>query len=174
MPATEGDQLFADAGVHIPTQRLAGAQGLHPGARHLQPEPAGGAADRLDLVHQQLDGVDHPIASKIEIRKEGKLGRVYYPAAFMTNDNLEYYEDAYEIGYEKVIDTYAAAAQARRPGPLAHAVLQGHRDDPRHQQGPDLRVEGDQDHLLHPAPPAVPSRARSSTCASAARCDRAG
>ena len=53
----------------------------------------------------------HPIASKIEIRKEGKLGRVYYPAAFMTNDNLEYYQDAYEIGYEKVIDTYAAATQ---------------------------------------------------------------
>ena len=42
----------------------------------------------------------HPIASKIEIRKEGKLGRVYYPAPFMTNDNLEYYQDAYEIGYE--------------------------------------------------------------------------
>ena len=38
-------------------------------------------------------------------------GRVYYPAPFMTNDNLEYYEDAYEIGYEKVIDTYAAATQ---------------------------------------------------------------
>jgi len=53
----------------------------------------------------------HPIASKIEIRKEGKIGRVYYPAAFMTNDNLEYYQDAYEIGYEKVIDTYAAATQ---------------------------------------------------------------
>ena len=53
----------------------------------------------------------HPIASKIEIRKEGKIGRVYYPAPFMTNDNLEYYQDAYEIGYEKVIDTYAAATQ---------------------------------------------------------------
>ena len=53
----------------------------------------------------------HPIASKIEIRKEGKLGRVYYPAPFMTNDNLQYYQDAYEIGYEKIIDTYAVATQ---------------------------------------------------------------
>ncbi|WP_371152965.1 class 1b ribonucleoside-diphosphate reductase subunit alpha [Buchananella felis] len=53
----------------------------------------------------------HPIVSKVEIRKEGKLGRVYYPAPFMTNDNLEYYQDAYEIGYEKVIDTYAVATQ---------------------------------------------------------------
>ena len=53
----------------------------------------------------------HPIASKIEIRKEGKLGRVYYPAPFMTNDNLEYFQDSYEIGYEKIIDTYAVATQ---------------------------------------------------------------
>ncbi|QNV36812.1 class 1b ribonucleoside-diphosphate reductase subunit alpha [Rothia terrae] len=53
----------------------------------------------------------HPIASKIEIRKEGKLGRVYYPAPYLTNDNLEYYADAYEIGYEKIIDTYAVATQ---------------------------------------------------------------
>lgn len=53
----------------------------------------------------------HPIASKIEIRKEGKLGRVYYPAPFMTNENLDYYQDSYEIGYEKIIDTYAVATQ---------------------------------------------------------------
>ncbi len=29
----------------------------------------------------------------------------------MTNENLEYYQDAYEIGYEKIIDTYAEATQ---------------------------------------------------------------
>ena len=51
----------------------------------------------------------HPIVAKIEVRKEGKIGRVYYPAAFMTNDNLQYYQDAYEIGPEKLIDVYAAA-----------------------------------------------------------------
>jgi hypothetical protein len=28
-----------------------------------------------------------------------------YPAPYLTNDNLEYYQDAYEIGYEKIIDT---------------------------------------------------------------------
>ncbi|WP_423817495.1 class 1b ribonucleoside-diphosphate reductase subunit alpha [Rothia nasimurium] len=53
----------------------------------------------------------HPIASKIEIRKEGKLGRVYYPAPYMDNENLDYYQDSYEIGYEKIIDTYAVATQ---------------------------------------------------------------
>ncbi|RRD60870.1 class 1b ribonucleoside-diphosphate reductase subunit alpha [Leucobacter sp. OH1287] len=50
-----------------------------------------------------------PITAKIEIRKEGKLGRVYYPAPHLAEDNLEYFEDAYEIGPEKIIDTYAAA-----------------------------------------------------------------
>ena len=53
----------------------------------------------------------HPIASKIEIRKEGKLGRVYYPAAYMTNENLEYYKDAFEIGWKAIVDTYAEATQ---------------------------------------------------------------
>ena len=53
----------------------------------------------------------HPIASKIEIRKEGKIGRVYYPAAYMTNDNLGYYKDAYEIGWKTIVDTYAEATQ---------------------------------------------------------------
>lgn len=53
----------------------------------------------------------HPITSEIEIRKEGKLGRVYYPAPFLTNENREYFTDAYEIGYEKIIDTYAVAQQ---------------------------------------------------------------
>jgi ribonucleoside-diphosphate reductase alpha chain len=53
----------------------------------------------------------HPITSIIEIRKEGKLGRVYYPAPYLTNENKDLYKDAYEIGYEKLIDTYAAATQ---------------------------------------------------------------
>ncbi len=53
----------------------------------------------------------HPIVAPIEIRKEGKIGRVYYPAPFMTNENRHFYQDAYEIGAEKIIDTYAQASQ---------------------------------------------------------------
>lgn len=53
----------------------------------------------------------HPIVSQVEIRKEGKLGRVYLSAPFMTNDNREFYKDAYEIGPEAVIDIYAAAGE---------------------------------------------------------------
>ena len=50
----------------------------------------------------------HPIAAPIEIRKEGKLGRVYYPAPHLTQENFHLYEDAYAIGTEKLIDVYAA------------------------------------------------------------------
>ncbi|MDR1635145.1 MAG: class 1b ribonucleoside-diphosphate reductase subunit alpha [Bifidobacteriaceae bacterium] len=53
----------------------------------------------------------HPIAARVEIRKEGKIGRVYYPAPHMDQSNLEYFEDAYAIGPEKIIDTYAAASR---------------------------------------------------------------
>src|SRR5699024_8286802 len=55
--------------------------------------------------------MNNPCVSKIEIRKEGRLGRVYYPAPYLNNENLEYFEDAYEIGYKKIIDTYAQATQ---------------------------------------------------------------
>lgn len=105
-------ELFADAGVHIPTQhdwQELKASIMEHGIynQNLQAVPPTGS---ISYINNSTASI-HPIASKIEIRKEGKLGRVYYPAAFMTNDNLEYYQDAYEIGYEKVIDTYAAATQ---------------------------------------------------------------
>lgn len=105
-------QLFADANVHIPTQQdwvelKASIQQHGIYNQNLQAVPPTGS---ISYINNSTASI-HPIASKIEIRKEGKLGRVYYPAAFMTNDNLEYYQDAYEIGYEKVIDTYAAATQ---------------------------------------------------------------
>lgn len=106
------EALFADAGVHIPTQddwralaALVQEHGIYN--QNLQAVPPTGS---ISYINHSTSSI-HPIASKIEIRKEGKIGRVYYPAPFMTNDNLEYYQDAYEIGYEKVIDTYAEATQ---------------------------------------------------------------
>lgn len=110
-PQTEKvTELFA--GIHIPTQddwRALKASIQEHGIynQNLQAVPPTGS---ISYINNSTSSI-HPIASKIEIRKEGKIGRVYYPAPFMTNDNLEYYEDAYEIGYEKVIDTYAAATQ---------------------------------------------------------------
>lgn len=112
-PATERvRELFETAGIHIPTQedwlelkKVVMASGLYN--QNLQAVPPTGS---ISYINHSTSSI-HPIVSKIEIRKEGKIGRVYYPAAFMTNDNLDYYQDAYEIGPEKIIDTYAAATQ---------------------------------------------------------------
>lgn len=75
--------------------------------RNLQAIPPTGS---ISYINNSTSSI-HPIASRIEIRKEGKIGRVYYPAPHMSNDNLDYFKDAYEIGYEKVIDTYAVATK---------------------------------------------------------------
>ncbi|WP_324650241.1 class 1b ribonucleoside-diphosphate reductase subunit alpha [Georgenia sp. H159] len=113
VPRTERvRELFETAGVHIPTQddwRALAASVQEHGLynQNLQAVPPTGS---ISYINNSTSSI-HPIVSKIEIRKEGKLGRVYYPAPYMTNDNLEYYQDAYEIGPEKIIDTYAAATQ---------------------------------------------------------------
>ncbi|GAB2472800.1 class 1b ribonucleoside-diphosphate reductase subunit alpha [Xylanimonas ulmi] len=112
-PATERvARIFADAGVAIPTQddwRALKASVMEHGIynQNLQAVPPTGS---ISYINNSTSSI-HPVPAKIEIRKEGKLGRVYYPAPYMTNDNLEYYQDAYEIGFEKIIDTYAAATQ---------------------------------------------------------------
>ena len=104
--------LFAEAGIAIPTKKDWVAlkksvmeHGIYNA--YLQAVPPTGS---ISYINNSTSSI-HPIVSKIEIRKEGKIGRVYYPAAYMTNDNQEYYKDAYEIGPEKIIDTYAAATQ---------------------------------------------------------------
>ena len=112
-PATKKvAKLFKDAKIEIPTQddwaklkKSVMKYGLYN--QNLQAVPPTGS---ISYINHSTSSI-HPIASKIEIRKEGKLGRVYYPAPYLDNDNLEYFEDAYEIGPEKIIDTYAAATQ---------------------------------------------------------------
>jgi ribonucleoside-diphosphate reductase alpha chain len=105
-------QLFANAGISVPDQtdwtqlkNSVMTHGIYN--QNLQAVPPTGS---ISYINNSTSSI-HPVASKIEIRKEGKLGRVYYPAPFLTNDNLEYYDDAYEIGPEKIIETYAAATQ---------------------------------------------------------------
>ncbi len=50
-----------------------------------------------------------PVADKIEARKEVSDGLIYYPAPELTNDNQEYFENAYEVGYKRQIDVCAEA-----------------------------------------------------------------
>jgi len=113
MPETDGARaLFEKAGIKLPTREdwaaLKGrvmAHGIYN--RNLQAVPPTGS---ISYINNSTSSI-HPIASKIEIRKEGKIGRVYYPAPFMSNENLEYYKDAYEIGADAIIDVYAAATR---------------------------------------------------------------
>lgn len=104
--------LFERFGVAIPTEADWAElrddilrDGIYN--QNLQAVPPTGS---ISYINHSTSSI-HPIASKIEIRKEGKLGRVYYPAAYMTNENLEYYKDAFEIGWKAIVDTYAEATQ---------------------------------------------------------------
>ena len=105
-------ELFETAGIPVPSRDewaalrdAVMADGLYN--RNLQAVPPTGSISYINYATSSI----HPITAKIEVRKEGKIGRVYYPAPYMTNDNLEFYRDAYEIGPEAIIDTYAAATQ---------------------------------------------------------------
>jgi ribonucleoside-diphosphate reductase class Ib alpha subunit (EC 1.17.4.1) len=105
-------ELFARAGIALPTREMwqklrddVMTHGIYN--QNLQAVPPTGSISYINHATSSI----HPIVSKIEIRKEGKTGRVYYPAPFMTNDNLALYQDAYEIGPEKIIDTYAEATK---------------------------------------------------------------
>ncbi len=104
--------LFAQAGITLPTREMwqqlredVMQHGIYN--QNLQAVPPTGSISYINHATSSI----HPIVSKIEIRKEGKTGRVYYPAPFMNNDNLALYQDAYEIGPEKIIDTYAEATK---------------------------------------------------------------
>ena len=105
-------ELFARFGVALPKaadwadlQRAVLQSGLYN--QNLQAVPPTGSISYINHATSSI----HPIASKIEIRKEGKIGRMYYPAPYMTNENLDLYQDAYAIGWKAIIDTYAEASR---------------------------------------------------------------
>jgi ribonucleoside-diphosphate reductase alpha chain len=112
-PATEKvGRIFAEAKIHVPTQKdwqelkdSVMKHGIYN--QNLQAVPPTGS---ISYINNSTSSI-HPIAAQVEIRKEGKMGRVYYPAPYLTNNNREYFMDAYEIGPEKIIDIYAAAQQ---------------------------------------------------------------
>ena len=112
-PATEKvAQIFKDAKIKLPKKKdweELKASVMEHGIynQNLQAVPPTGS---ISYINNSTSSI-HPIASQVEIRKEGKLGRVYYPAPYLTNDNREYFQDAYEIGPEKIVDVYAAATQ---------------------------------------------------------------
>ena len=105
-------EIFENSSIHLPTQddwKALAAEVKEHGMynAYLQAVPPTGS---ISYINHSTSSI-HPIVSKIEIRKEGKIGRVYYPAPHMDNENIDYFKDAYEIGYEKIIDTYAVATK---------------------------------------------------------------
>ena len=105
-------KLFDKAKIEVPTKKdweslkkFVMKHGIYN--QNLQAVPPTGS---ISYINNSTSSI-HPIASQVEIRKEGKMGRVYYPAPYLTNDNREYFSDAYEIGPEKIVDIYAAAQQ---------------------------------------------------------------
>jgi ribonucleoside-diphosphate reductase alpha chain len=112
-PATEKvAQIFKDAKIKLPKKKdweELKASVMEHGIynQNLQAVPPTGS---ISYINNSTSSI-HPIAAQVEIRKEGKMGRVYYPAPYLTNDNREYFMDAYEIGPEKIVDVYAAAQQ---------------------------------------------------------------
>jgi ribonucleoside-diphosphate reductase alpha chain len=51
----------------------------------------------------------HPITQLVEQRQENKVGSIFYPAPYLSNDTMPYYHTAYDIDQRKIIDTYAVA-----------------------------------------------------------------
>ncbi|MBK4765418.1 MAG: class 1b ribonucleoside-diphosphate reductase subunit alpha [Pantoea sp. Brub] len=105
-------ELFKKANIQLPNYKnwlLLRASVMKHGLynQNLQAVPPTGS---ISYINHSTSSI-HPIVSRIEVRKEGKTGRVYYPAPFMTNDNLDLYQDAYKISQKAIIDTYAEATK---------------------------------------------------------------
>lgn len=104
--------LFEKYGVEIPDALAWGAlagniqrYGLYNA--YLMAVPPTGSISYINNATASI----HPVTSPIEARKEGIVGRVLYPQPYVTNENFVSVKDAYEIGYEKIIDVYAAATK---------------------------------------------------------------
>lgn len=105
-------ELFDRSNIYLPKpadwQKLAenvAKYGIYNG--YLEAVPPTGSISYINYSTSSI----HPIAAPIEIRKEGKIGRVYYPQPYLSEDTLPYYRDAYNVGPQAIIDVYAAATQ---------------------------------------------------------------
>ena len=112
-PATEKvKKLFSKAGIHVPTKdeweelkKKVMKHGLYHSYR--QAIPPTGSISYINNASASI----HPITSLVEIRKEGSIGRVYYPTPHLSEENMHLFKDAYEVGPEALIDVYAEATK---------------------------------------------------------------
>lgn len=105
--------LFQQYQVVIPTQEqwkelVAKIKKTGLANSHLMAVAPTGSISYLSSCTPSLQ----PVVAPVEVRKEGKLGRVYVPAYKLNFDNLTYYlAGAYEVGPNPIIDVAAAAQQ---------------------------------------------------------------
>lgn len=106
-------ELFAKYQITLPTQAdwkklVAKIKATGLANSHLMAVAPTGSISYLSGCTPSLQ----PVVAPVEVRKEGKLGRVYVPAYKINHDNLAYYlSGAYEIGPNPIIDIAAAAQQ---------------------------------------------------------------
>lgn len=51
----------------------------------------------------------HPITQRVEHRQEKTVGAIFYPAPYLSNETIDYYQSAYDMDQRKIIDVYATA-----------------------------------------------------------------
>lgn len=104
--------IFEKSGIKIPTpsdweelREDIMRDGIYN--QNLQAVPPTGS---ISYINGSTSSI-HPIVRQIEVRKEGKTGRVYYPSPYMNEENKEYFKTAYEIGPKAIIRVYEAAQE---------------------------------------------------------------
>lgn len=114
MPATQKvKEIFAKYNVSIPSQKdwinlTESIKKTGLANSHLMAIAPTGSISYLSSCTPSLQ----PVVAPVEVRKEGKIGRVYVPAFKINKENLKYYEKgAYELGPDPIIDIAAAAQQ---------------------------------------------------------------
>ncbi|AUF83382.1 class 1b ribonucleoside-diphosphate reductase subunit alpha [Mesoplasma syrphidae] len=106
-------EIFAQYNIEIPTQEqwiLLSEKIQKEGIAnsHLMAVAPTGSISYLSSCTPSLQ----PVVAPVEVRKEGKLGRVYVPAYKIDFENMGYYAmGAYEVGPNPIIDVVAAAQQ---------------------------------------------------------------
>lgn len=102
--------IFESRGIHIPTPEdweelklNVQRDGLYHQNR-LAVAPTGS----ISYVNETSASL-HPIIQLVEERQEKLTGKTYYPAPFLSNDTMPFYQSAYDTDMRKVIDVYAAA-----------------------------------------------------------------
>lgn len=105
-------KLFADAKIELPTREdweLLRDKVQKTGLWHSYRQ-AVAPTGSISYITSSSPSI-LPVTSVIEIRKEGGVGRVYVPAPHLSDENREFYKDAFEVGPHAIIDVYAEATR---------------------------------------------------------------